>query len=142
MSSYPPLWVKQDYKRFARARIHDSHTLEVLSTLCPANWQADAKAYAALMRHIREVDGFDHTVIMMQVENEAGILGDSRDRSEAANKAFAAPVPKELGSGSWEHVFGTGPVADEAFMAWNYASYVDKVAQAGKAEYAIPMYVN
>ena len=33
-------------------------------------------------------DGNEHTVLMMQVENEVGILGDSRDRSQAANNAF------------------------------------------------------
>ncbi|MGA2182431.1 MAG: DUF5597 domain-containing protein [Bryobacteraceae bacterium] len=167
MSSYVPLWVKKDYKRFVRVRLQDGRTVEVLSTLCPANWEADARAYAALMRHIREVDGRDHTVVMMQVENEVGVLGDSRDRSEAANQVFSQPVPRELldaltrdkdklqpdlrkkwestgfrTSGTWEQVFGAGPGSDEAFMAWNYGSYVEKVAKAGKAEYAIPMYAN
>ncbi len=167
MSSYPPVWVKKDYKRFARVRVQDGRTLELLSTLCPANWQADARAFAALMRHIREFDGSDHTVIMMQVENEVGVLGDSRDRSDAADQAFTAAVPKELiayleshkdglypvlrqhwetagsrGSGTWEQVFGVGPATDEAFMAWNYASYMEQVAKAGKAEYPIPMYAN
>jgi len=167
MSSYAPLWVKKDYKRFARVRLRGGRTVEVLSTICPANWNADGKAYAALMRHIREVDGADHTVIMMQVENEVGVLGDSRDRSEAANQAFSQPVPRELidalvrgkdklqpdlrkkwegagsrNSGTWEQVFGAGPGSDEAFMAWNYGTYVENVAKAGKAEYAIPMYAN
>jgi beta-galactosidase GanA len=167
MSSYMPLWVKQDYKRFARVKINGGKSIEVLSTVCPANWEADRKAFAALMRHIREVDGTDHTVVMMQVENEVGVLGDSRDRSEAANQAFAQPVPKALldylakrrdalypelrsrweaagarTSGTWSEVFGGGTTADEAFMAWNYASYIDKVAEAGKAEYALPMYAN
>ena len=57
---------------------------------------ADARAYRALMRHIKEVDGVLHTVLMMQVENEVGVLRDSRDRSARANTAFAGPVPKEL----------------------------------------------
>ena len=61
-----------------------------------ATRDADARAFAALMRHIKEVDGQQHTVIMVQVENEVGVLGDSRDRSPAADKAFAGPVPKEL----------------------------------------------
>jgi len=118
------------------------------------------------MRHIKEVDT-RHTVIMMQVENETGVLGDSRDRNELANQAFAGPVPKELldyiashkdtvhpdlakawaaagskTSGTWEEVFGKSDYTDEIFMAWNYASYVGHVAAAGKAEYPIPMYVN
>lgn len=167
MSSYIPMWVKEDYRRFPRVKIQDGEAVEVLSTLAKESWQADAKAFAALMSHIREVDGDDHMVIMMQVQNEVGVLGDSRDRSEAANEVFANPVPKELmdylqenkqdmvpevrkrwasggfkTSGTWEEVFGRGQETDEIFMAWNYARYIDKVAAAGKAEYDIPMYVN
>jgi hypothetical protein len=135
--------------------------------LAEANWQADANAFAALMRHIRTVDSNDHTVIMIQVENEVGVLGDSRDRSEMANEAFAGPVPKELTdylqqnrqalvpevghrwqaagfqtSGTWNEIFGSGPETDEIFMAWQYARYVDQVVTAGKAAYDIPMFVN
>ena len=163
MSSYIPAWVKKDYKRFGRVQHTGGKTVEVLSTLVAANQEADAKAFAALMRHIREVDSRDQTVIMVQVENEVGILGDSRDRSAPANAAFAQPVPQKLldalarnreslypdlrarfrqSSGAWEQAFGTGPETDEIFMAWNYANYVNKVAAAGKAEYPIPLYTN
>lgn len=167
MSSYIPLWVKKDTKRFARVRLDDNRPVEILSTVCNANRDADAKAFAAFMRHIREVDANDHTVIMVQVENEVGILGASRDHSEAANQAFSQPVPPKLlnalaknrdslypdlrkrwestsfrNSGTWEQIFGSGPETDEIFMAWNYANYVGHVAEAGKAEYAIPMFVN
>ena len=167
MSSYVPVWVKQDYRRFPRVKIKDGQTVEVLSTLSEANWQADATAFAALMRHIRVVDSSDHTVIMVQVENEVGVLGDSRDRSDAANRAFAEPILPELidqlqqyqheldagvrqrweshgfkPAGSWEEIFGSGLETDEIFMAWNYARYIDKVAAAGKAEYDLPMFVN
>ncbi len=193
-SSYPPDWVKKDFERFPRVRIQGGKTIELLSPLSDANRDADARAFAALMRHLKEVDR-QHTVIIIQVENEVGVLLDSRDRSEPANKAFEAPVPKELmdylqqrkdtlapelldvwkaagfkTSGTWEQVFGKGrpanfeiPVrvdsppykqadldsfrqvrwaADEIFMAWNYARYVNAVAEAGKKEYNIPMYVN
>ena len=119
------------------------------------------------MRHVKAVDGQQHTVIMIQVENEVGMQGDTRDRSPVANKAFAGPVPKELmdylqqhkdtlipefrqvweaagfkTSGTWEEVFGKGRATDEIFMAWNYARYIGRVAEAGKAEYPLPMYVN
>ncbi len=167
MSSYIPVWVKKDYKRFGRVQYSDVRTVEVLSTVVKASQEADAKAFAALIRHVREVDGRDHTVIMVQVENEVGVLGDSRDHSAPANAAFAQPVPQKLvdalsrgkdslypdlkrrweaggfrTTGTWEQMFGAGPATDEIFMAWNYASYVDKVTAAGKAEYPIPMYVN
>jgi beta-galactosidase GanA len=167
MSSYVPLWVKKDYKRFPRAEIKGGEKIEVLSTLAEANWKADATAFAALMRHIREVDDRDHTVLMMQVENEAGVLGDSRDRCPLAQKSFSNPVPRQLmdylqknrdelvpeirerwesagfkPSGTWEEVFGAGAETDEMFMAWNYARYIDAVAAAGKLQYGIPMFVN
>jgi beta-galactosidase GanA len=167
MSSYMPLWVKEDYKKYPRIKIKEGYTMEVLSALSEANWKADANAFAKLMKHIKEFDGSQHTVLMMQVENEVGVLSDSRDRSETANATFAAPVPKELinylvknkdslvpevkkqweqngfkTSGNWETVFGQGKNCDEVFMAWNYAGYVNKVAEAGKKEYPIPMYAN
>ena len=166
MSSYVPVWVKTAQDRFPRAQDKDGKSVELLSTLSAANRDADSRAFAVLMRHIKEVDT-THRVIMIQVENEVGFVGDSRDRSEAANKAFAGPAPKELldyltshketlypefrkaweaagakTSGTWEEVFGKAPYTDEIFTAWHYARYLDGVAAAGKAEYPLPMYVN
>ena len=166
MSSYVPVWVKTSQDRFPRVQDKDGKGVEILSTFSDNNLQADTRAFVALMRHIREVDTH-RTVIMVQVENEVGVLGDSRDRSEAANRAFASPVPKELmnylqrhkgslapeldrlwaaqkyrPSGTWEEVFGAGPSTDEAFMAYHYARYLEHVAAAGRAEYDIPMYAN
>jgi len=166
MSSYAPVWVKQDTKRFPRVIQHGAE-VEILSPAAASTRDADARAFAALMQHIKQVDAQDHTVLMMQVENEVGILGDSRDRSDAANKAFDGPVPPELtaflkahhatlypdlrelwdangnkASGTWAEVFGSTARADEIFMAWNYARFVHTVAAKGKAAYNIPMYVN
>ena len=45
-------------------------------------------------------------------------------------------------SGNWEAIFGAGEETDEIFMAWNYARYVNRVTEAGKAEYPLPMFVN
>ena len=96
VSSYPPFWVKSDPKRFPLVQDKSGKTLNILSTFGTATRDADGRAFATLMRHVREVDGNKHTVLMMQVENEVGVLGDSRDHSPAANDAFAGPVPKEL----------------------------------------------
>jgi hypothetical protein len=167
LSSYPPDWVKRDFERFPRAQVAGGKSIELLSPLSDANRDADARAFAALMRHVKAVDGQRHTVIMIQVQNEVGMHGDSRDRSPAANRAFAGPVPKELmdylqkhkdtlipefrqvweaagskTSGTWEEVFGQSKVTDGIFMAWNYARYIGRVAEAGKAEYPLPMFVN
>ena len=133
LSSYAPYWVKKDFEKYPRIQLRNGKSIELLSALSDASRDADARAYRALMRHIREVDGKQHTVLMMQVENEVGVLRDSRDRSAVANKAFAGPVPKELvdylvknkdslipefrevwaangskTSGTWEQVFGPG----------------------------------
>jgi hypothetical protein len=167
LSSYPPDWVKKDFDRFPRARTKAGRTVELLTPLSDANRDADARAFAALMRHVREVDGREHTVIMIQVENEVGMDGDSRDHSPAADAAYAGPVPAELmdylqqhketlipefrkvwqaagfkTTGTWEEVFGPGAATEGIFMAWHYARYLDRVAAAGKAEYPIPMFVN
>lgn len=167
MSSYAPAWVKRDYQRFPRIKIAGDQTVEILSTFGAETRDADARAFAALMRHLLEVDGQEQTVIMVQVQNEVGVLDDSRDRSTMANEAFADQVPaalmteleqhrSELGTdlhqrweangfkteGSWEAVFGSGVETDEFFMAWHYARYLDVVTAAGKAEYSLPMFAN
>jgi hypothetical protein len=166
LSSYAPVWVKEDTHRFTRVAEHGNE-VEILSPLCAATQEADGRAFAALMRHIKEVDGSQHTVLMMQVENEVGVLGDSRDRSEAADKAFASAAPEQLTAylaahraelypdlrelweangaktaGTWAEVFGDTQRADEIFMAWHYARFIQAVAARGKREYDIPMYVN
>ena len=167
MSCYAPAWVKTDQQRFPRARLKTGQAVEILSVFDDANRDADARAFAALMRHIRKVDGKAHTVIMVQVENEVGMLTDARDYSAAANQAFGQQVPKELidylkkhkdtlipefrqvweagdfkTSGTWEDVFGKGLQTDEIFMAWHYARYINQVVAAGKAEYPLAMFVN
>jgi beta-galactosidase GanA len=94
-SSYIPDWVKLDYKRFPRIKINDTETIELLSPLSDENRNADARAFASLMKYIKKVD-CKRTVIMMQVENEAGVLRDTRDRSAIANVAYSGPVPQKL----------------------------------------------
>jgi hypothetical protein len=168
MSSYAPMWVKRDTRRFPRAVGRAGNALDVLSPMPGvATEAADAHAFAALMKHIREIDGTNHTVLMMQVENEVGILGSSRDFSPLANKAYSEQVPTALmnyleenkdtlsepvrdvwklsnfrKAGTWTEVFGGGQYGNEIFMSWNYARYIEGIVAAGKKEYPIPMYVN
>ena len=166
MSSYAPVWVKRDTQRFPRV-MENGTQVEILSPQGKATVEADSEAFAALMRHIKEVDANEHTVLMMQVENEVGVLGDTRDHSPAANRAFESAVPRELPrylkahtdelypemrelwaqhgnkiEGTWSEMFGASPRADEIFMAWHYGRYIDAVASSGKAVYDLPMYVN
>jgi beta-galactosidase GanA len=167
MSCYAPAWVKLDTTRFVRAKDSAGRGLEILSPFTSANREADSRAFAALMRHVRETDGDRHTVVMVQVENEIGMIPEARDRSAAADAAFAGPVPKPLieylvrtdeqlapelrslwlsrgrkTSGSWEQVFGPGLPTEEVFTAWHFAAFTQAVTAAGKAEYELPMFVN
>jgi hypothetical protein len=167
MSCYAPGWVKTNEQRFPRARLQSGKAMEILSAFDNENCRADANAFTQLLRHIRKIDDQKHTVIMVQVENEIGMLEDARDHCDAANQAFEQQVPKELmdylvknkdslvpqfrqiwetaggkTSGKWAEVFGEGIATDEIFMAWFYARYTNQVAAAGKAEYPLPMYVN
>jgi beta-galactosidase GanA len=143
---YVPDWVKSDTAAYPRMMTRDGRALDVLSPNAPANLVADRDAFMGLMRHLRETDS-QHTVIMMQVENESGSLGTVRDFGPVAQKEFAGQAPTELmrglkkgGGGTWSEVFGDD--ADETFQAWSVARYIGQVAAAGKKELALPMYAN
>ncbi|HUO99647.1 MAG TPA: beta-galactosidase [Rhizomicrobium sp.] len=93
MSSYVPAWVKRDQDRFPRAVRSDGRGMEMLSAFGANNLEADGRAFAALMQRLKERDGTQHTVVMVQVENEVGMISEARDHGAAADAAFAAPVP-------------------------------------------------
>ncbi len=143
--NYAPRWVKLDNDRFPRVVRADGHVLNSLSPHAQATLDADRKAFAALMAHLRDHDA-QRTVIFVQPQNEPGTYGGVRDFSPLAQKVFEGQVPeallKHLGKppGTWREVFGDD--ADETFHAWHIARYIDQVAEAGKAEYPLPMYIN
>ena len=146
--NYTPAWVKFDNQRFPRVIDGRGQIKNSLSPLARSTLDADRTAFAALLRHLREIDEA-RTVLMVQVENETGTYGSVRDYSPMAQRAFQAPVPAVLLSAlkrtsakgmSWSQVFGAD--ADEFFHAWSIAQFVNAVAEAGKAQYALPMYVN
>jgi hypothetical protein len=167
MSCYVPEWVKRDFERFPRCRDNSGKPLEILSPLSEANLDADKKAFVALMKHLKEIDSEKHTVLMVQVENEIGMIPSPRDYSDEATTAYQKQVPDELfvylekhrnslrkslldqwGAtdfrkvGNWEECFGPGMATEELFTAWNFARYTDEVAAAGKMEHQLPMFVN
>ena len=80
MSFYAPAWVKTDQTRFPRAQDHTGKGLEILSAFSKNNLDADIKAFTALMQHLKATDKH-HTVIMMQVENEIGMLTEAREHT-------------------------------------------------------------
>ena len=167
MSCYVPAWMKTDQQRFPRSANSAGQPEEIITPFSNDALAADKKAFSALIRHLKTIDARQHTVLMIQVENEIGMLPEARDHSPLANEAYNDSVPKELigylvahrdslapelrqlwedrGSprfGNWEDVFGKSPAADEIFMAWYFGRYVGEIAQAGKRIYDIPLYIN
>lgn len=157
-----PSWVKADTVRFDRVQTRDGVQLGVLSPLCSHTRDADRRALCALLEHLHERDRITRTVIAVQIENEPGILGSDRDYSEAASELFAGPLPALLvdamhaqptaplaqqwhatganADSSWSESFGR--YAGEVFTAWHIARFINDLAEAGKAIYALPMYTN
>ena len=143
---YVPTWIKTDTSRFPRMINPLGEPLDVLSANAPENLNADKNAFAHLMRHLKELDGDIHTIILMQVENESGAIGTVRDFSPMAEHQFQGAVPPDMKvpgrsvSGTWRQAFGGE--ADEYFQAYYQSRYVNAVVEAGKAEFALPMYCN
>src|SRR5678815_1882417 len=96
MSCYAPEWVKTNTQRFPRALDKNNIPQEITTPFNKKNLDADKKAFVALMRHIKQMDEKQTTVIAIQVENEIGMLPDARTYDEAANTAFHQAVPEQL----------------------------------------------
>ncbi len=167
MSSYVPHWIKKDVKRFPRAKDENNISQEILSPFSEEVLQADLDAFKALMGYIKKADPWGETVIMIQVENEIGMLPSARDHQTLAEQAFQEEVPKKLidylkknkkqlqqgllerwktqgypTQGNWEAVFGKGVETDEFFMAWHFSVFANQIAEAGKKIHNLPMFVN
>ncbi|MCA9734332.1 DUF5597 domain-containing protein [candidate division KSB1 bacterium] len=167
MSSHAPAWVKLDQQRFPRARDNHGVSQEILTPFSANNMHADINAFRALMHYVKDFDKNEQTIIMVQPENEIGMLPTVRDYHPLANQKFTENVPEELIqylqkhkenlvpeftriwaengykiSGTWEDVFGKSYRTDEMFMAWYFAKYTEAVTKAGKEIYPLPMYVN
>ena len=161
---YCPAWVKRNPDKFRRAIQKDGTVMHQLSAHCRENFEADRRAFTELIRILREYDGEEQTVIAVQIENEAGILGGSRrDFSELGEEAFRENVPEELleyceahpdcymaktwekcgrkKDAAWQETFGyEGP---EWLTACAIARYIDGIAEAGKEIYPeLFMYAN
>lgn len=166
-STYAPGWVKKDLDRFSRVKDVTGNSREILSVFDNELLEAERNAFVKFMKHLKSLDGSENTVIMVQIENEVGILKDSRDRSELAEQAYAQQIPESLRSylidhketllpeissawsssefsqeGTWKDIFGPQYSAEEIFMAWHYATYMNHLAKAGKEIYPLPMFVN
>lgn len=170
MSCYAPEWFKRDTKRFPRAHTQDGKPVEEASSLSKNVLEADKRAFCHIMEYLRDHDAKEQTVIMIQVENEIGMIEVPRDYSADATKLYQSAVPQQLtdylkknqnslhpyikdklnvtpplegkGEVSWSHLFGNDIYTEEIFQTWTYATYVEQIAKAGRAIYNLPMYVN
>jgi beta-galactosidase GanA len=152
-SHYMPEWMKREPAKYPNITGRTGQPVDSPSPHTNAAMEADAKAFAEVMGHLKKADP-QHTVLMVQVENEPGAWGSVRDFSPSAQKLFEGNVPPELlkpgvlkalnksvvTKGTWKEVFGND--ADEYFHAWSVAHYIGYVAAAGKAVYPLPLYVN
>ncbi len=150
MSCYAPLWFKENTKKYPRAMTRTGKPLEIASAFSEDVFQADCRAFTRFMQHLAEKDKGIGTVSMIQIENEIGMLEDARDHSPLAEKAYRGKVPAELlkamgkkaAGQTWAEAFGTDEYADEIFMAWHYARYVERLARVARTIYDMPLYVN
>jgi len=146
---YTPEWMKLDPEKYPRITGKNGEPVDSPSPYAKASLDADIHAFTAFMRHLKEIDG-ERTVLLVQVENEAGTWQCQRDYSPAAQKLFEGPVPADVLAAmhvpattpapDWQAAFGGE--AEVCFHAWSVATYVGKVAAAGKAIYPLPLYAN
>lgn len=176
MSCYAPEWFKRDVKRFPRAHTPEGRPVEEASSLSKNVLEADKRAFCQIMQYLRDHDR-EQTVVMVQVENEIGMIDVPRDYSADATKLYNSAVPQQLISylkknektlhpyikeklaldlkslnpkiskssnptPTWSQLFGEDIYTEEIFQTWTYATYVQQIAEAGRAIYDIPMYVN
>ena len=166
MSCYAPEWFKRDVKRFPRAHTSEGVPVEEASSLSKNVLEADKRAFCHVMAYLRDHDALEQTVIMVQVENEIGMIEVPRDYSADATRMYQSAVPKQLtdylkrhqkslhpylkeklqpqakAGANWAQLFGDDIYTEEIFQTWTYATYVEQIAKAGREIYNLPMYVN
>lgn len=145
---YQPLWMQIHPRRYFRVIARGGYAIDSPSPFDRLTEQADARAFAALMAHLKTADA-RHTVLLVQVENETGTYGSQRDYSPQVTRIYQAPVPMKLLAAlgqakkqgeNWKAIFGPGAAVD--FHAWAIARYVNRVAAAGKKQDPLPLYCN
>ncbi|XHR94603.1 beta-galactosidase [Mucilaginibacter sp. UC70_90] len=116
---YMPEWMKRDAEKYPNITGKTGKPIDSPSPHSKATLDTDIKAFSAVMRYLKQADT-QHTVIMVQVENEPGSWDTVRDYSAKAQKLFEGGVPTRLlkpailkalnvpatSKGSWQQVFG------------------------------------
>lgn len=155
--NYVPEYIKLQPDIYRLAQGPDGAPVPSLSVHCRETLERDKKAFGRFMEFLKEADGESRTVLAVQIENEMGYANTDMDYSAEARRDYEKPVPGALagvelpdsgreliGEGkeasAWKRQFGRH--AHEAFSAWYHARYIDEVASAGKAAYALPCFTN
>jgi len=155
-STYVPAWIKKDTERFPRVKDASGRSLNILSMFRSQLQECEEKAFHHFIEYLRKVDSDFFTVIAIQIENEVGILGSARDYSDGAEIAFSEQVPCQLmeifnrqgyfacSQNKSIHSWKDLPIdnADEIFMVWHYARYINHLAGIVQQNYSLPTFTN
>ena len=79
-------------RSFPRACTEDGKLLEIASCFSEEVFRADNRAFEALVKHIATTAR--DVALMLQVENEIGMLESARDHSPLAEKSYQQESPK------------------------------------------------
>ena len=168
MSTYVPSWVKRDRSAFpARAARRWQRAWRYSRRSRRTRCDADARAFAALMEHLEQVDARDTPCSWCRWRTRSACCPSRASAAPSRTSCLPGAVPRELmralaargeklepelrerwqkngakSSGSWAQVFGADEWGQEVFTAWHYARFAEALVKAGKAKYDLPMYVN
>ncbi len=96
--------------------------------------EAEVAAFRAFIQHVAETDGDQHTILMVQVENEIAVFGSDR-RNRAQWRDHTPAADRMFAEGGWTD--------DLLFSAWLMSSrWVRPLTDAGHEVYPIPFFVN
>ncbi len=132
---FVPMYIVKDEKTYPRAVDADGN---VHPNAISYNYEPilvrEIAAFRAFMQHIKKVDAVNHTIIMIQVENEIAIFGANRKNSKLWRDH--SPASDQL-------FHDKGFTDDLKFSAWNMSyNWIRRITDAGAEAYPIPFFHN
>lgn len=132
---FAPEYVIEDDERFPRAVdgagvVHHNCASYDDSAIV----EVETAAFAAFMKHLKQIDSEDRTFVMVQVENEIAVFGsDRQNRKMWRNHSASAE------SSFSENGFDN----DLKYSAWSLTTkWLRPLSDAGHREYPLPFYVD
>jgi len=130
---YAPDWLNEDRERFRRVQREDGTTVDSVACFnCEETLLKDARAVRRVFSYLRDQDT-ERAVILFQVNNETGILGDT-------DRCYCAACNRKFRDGRYSERFPDR--AAEAFLAESDLAYQEKIAETAREIYDIPCYMN